>query len=166
MRPGATASYWRANAAYNRQIALPAQWSLGVSVNTQLANKPLISSERMQLSGWGGVRGYYSSTLIADAGATAALELQSPRQPFELGGQNGSWYALAFVDAGRSWNATPEHNADLNRTARQFSLVSHGVGVRLDTSARSHFRFDAARRHFGLSNAQRWLWHGSWQVAF
>ena len=166
VRPGASPSYWRLNGAFNRQVELPAQWSLGVNLNAQLANKALISSERMQLSGVGGVRGYYSSTLVADAGATASLELQSPRQPFSLAGQTGSWYALAFVDAGHSWNAAPEHNADLNSTGRHFNLVSHGLGVRVETTSHSHFRLDLAKRHFGLHNEQSWLWHGSWQVAF
>ena len=166
VRSGATANYWRLNTAYNRSIALPAQWVLGVNLNAQLARKALVSSERMGLSGWGGVRGYYSSTLIADAGATASFELQSPRQPLDVGAQVGTWYALAFLDAGRSWNATAEHNADLNQTGHQFSLVSHGVGVRFDTSRHSNFRLDLAKRHFGLTDAPSWLWHVSWQVAF
>ena len=166
VRPGASASYWRVNAAYNRSIELPAQWAVGVNLNAQLANQALISSERMGLSGVGGVRGYYSNTLVADAGVTAAFELQSPRQPFNLGGQVGNWYALAFIDAGRSWNATAEHNADLNRTAGQFSLSSHGVGARFETSKHAHLRLDLAKRHAGLANAPKWLWHGSWQAAF
>lgn len=166
VRPGAKATYWRANAAYNGQLQLPSQWSLGLNVNAQAANKPLISSERTTLSGWGGVRGYYSDTLSADAGITGALELLSPRMPLDIAGQTGTWHALAFVDAGRSWNATPEFNADLNRTGRTFSLASHGVGLRYETSKNSHVRVDVARRHIGLDSARGVFWHASWQVAF
>jgi len=165
-RLDAKAAYWRINAAYNHQMALPSQWALALSVNGQLANKPLISSERMTLSGWGGVRGYYQDTLTADAGVTASLELQTPRQNFKLGQQNANWYALAFVDAGRSWNASKEFNADLNKTGTGFSLASVGVGIRIDSAKQSSFRLDLARRNSGLDNDRAWLWHGSWQAAF
>jgi hemolysin activation/secretion protein len=166
VRPGAKAGYWRVNAAYNGQLGLPGQWSLGLNVNAQAANQALISSERMTLSGWGGVRGYYSDTLSADAGVTGSLELLSPRQRLDIAGQSGVWYGVAFLDAGRSWNANAEYNADLNKTASQFSLVSHGLGLRFETSKHSHLRLDVARRHFGLDNERKWLWHGSWQAAF
>ncbi len=165
-RTNASSSYWRLNGNYNRSFALPGDWSIGATLNGQLARKPLISSERMTLSGMGGVRGYYNDTLTADAGITGSLELQSPRQSFTLGNQTAFWYALAFLDAGRSWNATREYNADLNKTGSQFNLVSHGVGFRVETSKHSFLRFDIARRHFGMDNDRKWLWNGSLQVAF
>ena len=166
VRAGANPAYWRLNASYNGQVELPAQWSMGLRVDGQVARKPLLPSERMTLSGWGGVRGYYSDTLSADAGVTASLEVLSPRQRLDIAGQTGNWYVVGFLDAGRSWNATSEFNADLNTTAKQFNLVSHGVGVRYETSNHSHFRLDVARRHFGMESERKWLWHGSWQVAF
>lgn len=119
----------------------------------------------MSLSSWGGVRGYEQDALTADAGIIGSVELQTPRQRLDVAGQTGAWYALAFVDGARSWNATTEANADLGKTSHMFGLASQGVGLRYEASAHSHLRFDIAHHDTGLQGSRTWMWHGSWQVA-
>ena len=171
VRQGAKARYWRINAGWGQNFELPLsvapRWQISTRLTAQLANAPLLASERMGLTGIDGVRGYYQDSLYADAGVVGTLELQSPRWPVPMGLISGAeWQFIAFADAGQSRNATTETIADLNITARNAKIASQGLGLRLSKARQFHVRADVARRNNGLSTDKRWLWHVSAQIAF
>jgi hemolysin activation/secretion protein len=171
VRKGAKARYWRINTnlAQNFELlpSVAPRWQLSTRLTTQLANAPLIASERMGLSGSGGVRGYYQDTLYADAGVVGTLELQSPRWSVPTTAvRNLDAQFIVFVDAGRSHNADTETISDLNTTTRDARISSQGLGMRLNAGRNFSLRADVARRNNGLSDDKRWLWQVSAQMAF
>jgi hemolysin activation/secretion protein len=171
VRPGAKAQYWRVNASLGQNFELPKsvapRWQISTRLTAQMANAPLIASERMGLSGSQGVRGYYQDTLFSDAGVVGTLELQSPRWTVPVKAVNDlEMQFIAFADAGHSRNATVATNTDLNINSRIANISSQGVGLRLTKQRHFSVRADAARRNSGLSNDKTWFWHLSAQAAF
>ena len=165
-RAGASSRYARVNASLDKYIDLPRQWQLKAHVHGQYADRALISSERIAVSGSSGVRGYYEDTLTADAAVIGTLELQSPYWPLQLGDKRAVWQLVGFVDGARSWSASPEQHTELGRTDTRFGLASHGLGLRMNLNPTVTLKLDVAQRHNGLPDAPSVLWHGSLLIAY
>lgn len=171
MREGAKSRYWYVESDLQLSFALPKtlapNWTLLAGLRTQFTDVPLLSSERFGLTGKDKVRGYYGDSYIADAGAIVRLELQSPHWPMGATG-DVDWDAqfVAFVDAGRGFNATDEYIPDLGITARSTEVSSHGVGLRLQAGQKFNLRSDIAKRHKGITTEGDWLWHTEAQLSF
>jgi hemolysin activation/secretion protein len=171
MREGAKSRYWYVESDLQLSFALPKtfapNWTLLAGLRTQFTDVPLLSSERLGLTGKDRVRGYYGDSYIADAGAVVRLELQSPHWPLGATGDvDWDTQFVAFVDAGRGYNATDEYIPDLGVTARSTNISSHGVGLRLQAGQNFNLRSDIAKRHKGITNEGDWLWHTEAQLSF
>lgn len=94
------------------------------SLDGQLAEKNLHSSEQMSLGGPDGVRAFPVNEASGDQGALLRLELQQPL--------SGGWQIAAFADAGtiqQHKNTWTGWNAPLNRPNR-YSLSGAGLALR------------------------------------
>jgi hemolysin activation/secretion protein len=123
-RSGATASYltWANNIKREQKFG---QW-LGVGrLNFQFASGPVLSSEQFYVGGTDSVRGYYQSEAGGDDGASASIELYTPR--LTPGSWNWSAKLLAFLDTGwvRTQRPLPGQTPD-------YRLISKGVGMRVE----------------------------------
>ncbi|WP_346290128.1 ShlB/FhaC/HecB family hemolysin secretion/activation protein [Sphaerothrix gracilis] len=103
-------------------------------LNTQLADRPLLSLEQFRIGGQGSVRGYRQDRTTADSGLFASLEVRLPilRIP--------EWESLVqltpFVDYGLAWNRgdRPAPDAD--------ELASVGIGLLWQAGDRVTARLD------------------------
>lgn len=73
--------------------------SLAASINGQIASKNLDVSEKMELGGMQGVRGYPEGEAYADQGYLLSLEARLALKPFSPA-HRGQMQLLAFVDSG------------------------------------------------------------------
>lgn len=171
MREGAKSRYWYVESDLQLSFAMPKtlapNWTLLAGLRTQFTDVPLLSSEQFGLTGKDKVRGYYGDSYVADAGAVVRLELQSPHWPISVT-SDADWDAqfVAFVDAGRGFNATDEYIPDLGLTARSTNISSHGVGLRLQAGQKFYLRSDIAKRHKGITTEGDWMWHTEAQLSF
>lgn len=123
---------WRGQTQYVRLLAPDTLLLLRGDV--QLADRPLLALEQISEGGQDTVRGYRQDLLLADNGLFASAEVRIPL--LRLPNLNGLLQLAPFVDL-----ATV---ANRNRDARldPETIVSVGVGLRLQLSDRLTARFD------------------------
>lgn len=102
--------------------------------NVQLADRPLVPLEQFTLGGQYSVRGYRQDALLADNGAFGSLEVRLPI--LHLPESNTLVQLVPFVDVGTVWNHSEDSKLPIN------TLVSTGLGLRVQVSDRLDFRFD------------------------
>ncbi len=75
-------SFYKANINLSRTQYFNPQWSLIASLNAQLSNKNLDSSEQLSAGGTNGIAAYHSNDLSADQGVMGKLELRYRVNPY------------------------------------------------------------------------------------
>jgi hemolysin activation/secretion protein len=114
-------SFSKVNLNLSRVSLLPNAFSLTTSLNTQqsLSSKNLDGSERMAVSGSGGVMGYPSGELSGSNAALIRLELSRPL-PVWMVGLQSSWQV--FGNWGQASAAKPVTASDYNREISDVGL--------------------------------------------
>jgi len=115
------------HAGVTREQDLPYDLQLWGSLNGQVTNQSLVSSEQFGLGGADSVRGYLEAEDLGDYGATLQTEFRSPDLKKYLGGPVHSWRFHLFSDTGIAQlrNPTPEQQF-------AYGLNSFGVGTRVN----------------------------------
>jgi hemolysin activation/secretion protein len=114
-------------AGVTREQDLPADVQLWGSLQGQISNDPLVSSEQFGLGGVDSVRGYLEAEALGDYGLTLQSELRSPDIHKYVRGPVRNWRFHLFADTGvvNLREATPGQ-----RTTNGLSSV--GVGTRVN----------------------------------
>jgi hemolysin activation/secretion protein len=107
---------WQGQGRWLKQLAR--NRDLIVQGRIQLADRSLVSLERLAIGGQSTVRGYRQDTLLADNGAFASVELQLP---ISSSGSN-LFQVGPFIDTGTVWNNSSSRNPGGN------TLLSTGLG--------------------------------------
>jgi len=123
--PRSAGGYSKIDAGASRSSLLPANFTLNLALRMQqtLGGKSLDASERIAVSGVGGVLAYPSGELIGDNGRFVRAELDHPL--VQLGSVQTSWQA--FTDYGQAADARPL-NAVSNRHLSDLGLGFDAVG--------------------------------------
>lgn len=122
----ARADYIFLTAGVERRQKLPAQCSLFVKLDGQLADQPLVSNEEFTAGGMDTVRGYKESSAAGDSGVHATVELSGPdmAEYLRVAGK-ADLYPYLFYD----W-ATLLIKEPLPGQASYIDLDSVGFGLR------------------------------------
>ncbi len=126
-RYGAVPGFSLLRAGVVRQQDLPYGMQAWASVQGQLTNEPLVSSEQIALGGADSVRGYLEAETLGDYGLTLQTELRSPSIAEILGRPVQSWKFHLFADAG-----VVNDRQSLIGTRSSYGLSSVGVGTRIN----------------------------------
>ena len=116
----------KVNLRANRNQALDRTWSLVLSLDSQLANRNLDSTQKFAVGGFHSVRAYDAGALSADEAVFISVECRAllPPPPPNLN-ISGAWYGAVFWDAAKARiNKRPWSNS-----SNEASLSSTGVGV-------------------------------------
>jgi hemolysin activation/secretion protein len=128
----------RVQGAYNklgynlaRLQRLSANWSVFATLNGQLADKNLNSSEKFILGGVTGVRAYPSGEGLGDTGWVSSVEVR-----YDIAGNPtfGDWQLIAFFDTGRieqNKNTWAGWNAGNPSQPNSYQLSGSGLGINL-----------------------------------
>jgi hemolysin activation/secretion protein len=123
----ATPGFAIARAALSRTQELPYGAQAWGSINSQLTNNALVSSEQLASGGADSVRGYLEAETLGDLGASLQTELRSPSVAKYIGGPLHSLRLLVFYDAGMV-----NLNNALPGTHSTYGLQSAGIGGRVN----------------------------------
>jgi hemolysin activation/secretion protein len=115
------------HAGVTREQDLPYDLQLWGSLNGQLTNQALVSSEQFGLGGADSVRGYLEAEDLGDYGATLQTEFRSPDLKKYLGGPVHSWRFHLFSDTGIAQLRDPTPGQQF-----AYGLNSFGVGTRVN----------------------------------
>jgi hemolysin activation/secretion protein len=115
------------HAGVTRQQDLPYGLQAWGSLNGQITNQSLVSSEQFGLGGADSVRGYLEAEDLGDYGATLQTELRSPDLKKYLGGPIQSWRFHIFGDTGIAQLRNPTPGQQF-----AFGLNSVGIGTRVN----------------------------------
>ncbi len=124
---------WRGQVQWLRQLQASSNINLLLRSDIQLSSDDLVPLERFSLGGINSVRGYRQDALLGDNGIFTSAEVRIPFYGWS-NGQN-SISAIPFVDFGTTWSNS-------NERLEEDTLVSLGVGVRLDLSNTLNARID------------------------
>jgi hemolysin activation/secretion protein len=111
----------------SREQDLPHDIQLWGSVQGQLSNDALVSSEQFGLGGADSIRGYLEAETLGDYGVTLQTELRSPDIHKYIGGPVDSWRFHVFGDTG-----VVNVLDDLPDSHSTYGLSSVGVGTRVN----------------------------------
>ncbi len=138
---------WRGQAQWVRLLGpnLP----LVLRGNIQLADRPLVALEQFTLGGQFSVRGYRQDALLADNGAFGSVEVRLPILRFPE--SNTLVQLVPFVDVGTIWNNSKDAKLPTD------TLVSTGLGLRVQVSDRVDFRFDWGIPLVSLNSSKKTL---------
>lgn len=125
-RSQATAQYAYLKGDASRLQALPLDASAFVEVETQLADKPLITNEQFAAGGATSVRGYFEAEDLGDYGSRGTIELRSPSLADRVGSMVDELTVLAFIDG-----ASLAIHRPLPGQQSTFQLASAGIGTRV-----------------------------------
>ncbi len=107
--------------------------NLRLRTNIQIANKELLSLEKMAFGGYSSVRGYREGQLLRDSGIFTSLEWHIPIGylvlPWSPEPGEGKIYLMPFFDYGKGWNASATTSKDIS---------SVGLGLRWSPSKNIH----------------------------
>jgi hemolysin activation/secretion protein len=108
----------------NYKHNLPWGMEIASRLSAQMADSPLISNEQFSMGGVDTVRGYYETQALSDDGATASLELYSPKLNPESWEFVNKLRALVFFDSAKGWikDTLPGNES-------QMTLAGAGVGL-------------------------------------
>ncbi len=123
-RSGATSSFLTWNSSIKREQKIGKWMALG-RLNFQFASSPVLSSEQFYVGGSDSVRGYYQSEAGGDDGASASIEIYTPRVTPDS--WRWSLKFLAFIDTG--WARTQQ---PLPGQVTDYRLLGKGVGMRME----------------------------------
>lgn len=114
-------------AGVTREQDLPYDLQLWGSLQGQMTDTPLVSSEQFGLGGVDSVRGYLEAETLGDYGATLQSELRGPDLRRYVHGPVRTWRFHLFADTG------VVNNRDvLVGTRSTYGLSSVGVGTRVN----------------------------------
>ncbi|MBW4695617.1 MAG: ShlB/FhaC/HecB family hemolysin secretion/activation protein [Lyngbya sp. HA4199-MV5] len=102
--------------------------------NVQVADRPLVAIEQFAVGGQFSVRGYRQDFLLSDNGAFGSVEVRLPL--FRFPESQTLIQLVPFIDVGTVWSNSENSNLTTN------TLVSTGLGLRLQVGDRVDFRFD------------------------
>ena len=125
---------WRGQVQWLRQLQASSNINLLLRSDIQLSSDDLVPLERFSLGGINSVRGYRQDALLGDSGIFTSAEVRIPFYRWS-NGQN-SVSAVPFFDFGTTWSNSDE------RDLEEDTVVSLGVGVRLDLSNTLNARID------------------------
>jgi hemolysin activation/secretion protein len=114
-------------AGVTREQDLPYDLQLWGSLQGQMANQPLVSSEQFGLGGVDSVRGYLEAETLGDYGVTLQTEFRSPDIRKYVRGPVHSWRFHAFADTG----LINLRDATLGQRTTN-GLSSVGIGTRVN----------------------------------
>ena len=114
-------------AGITREQDLPHDVQLWGSVQSQITNDPLVSSEQIGLGGADSLRGYLEAETLGDYGVTAQSELRSPSIAKYIKGPLKTWRFHFFADTG-----VESQRQSLPGTKATTALSSVGVGTRVN----------------------------------
>jgi hemolysin activation/secretion protein len=103
----ARGNYIFMTAGVERTQKLPAEFSLLVKLDGQLADQPLISNEEYMAGGMESVRGYWESEASGDNAVHSVVELATPDMLKKFGKQGFSLIPYLFYDAAALWVKEP-----------------------------------------------------------
>lgn len=126
-RYGAVPGFSLLRAQLTREQDLPYDIQLWGSVQGQITNDSLVSSEQQALGGADTIRGYLEAETLGDYGISLQSELRSPSIARYLGGPLTSWRFHLFADTG----VVGDHQA-LPQSRTSYGLSSVGVGTRVN----------------------------------
>jgi hemolysin activation/secretion protein len=115
---------WRGQAQYVRALA-PNSTFL-VKLESQLADRPLLSLEQIGLGGQDTVRGYRQDLLLGDNGLLASAEARFP--VFTPPGSKQVLQIVPFIDFGVAWNKSN------NTSIAPNTIASGGLGLRYQSN--------------------------------
>lgn len=127
---------WRGQAQWVRLLAPDTLLLLRGDV--QFADRPLVPLEQIGIGGQESVRGYRQDALLTDNAIFASAEVRFPVARFP--GQNNLLQVAPFIDFGTAWNR--KSSDDSNRDPETNTLLSVGLGLRLQLQERLTARFD------------------------
>lgn len=114
----------------NGRIQLPLPMGFGIDLNAlgQVTDQPLISNEQFSIGGFGSVRGYYQTELLADMGLTANLDIKLPN--FAASPVIETFQPFVFVDwgGGRINEPLPDQLEDFSAWSTGAGLTISGFG--------------------------------------
>ena len=114
-------------AGVTREQDLPYDLQLWGSLQGQMSNDPLVSSEQFGLGGVDSVRGYLEAETLGDYGATLQTEFRGPDLHKYVRGPVTTWRFHLFADTG----VINLRNATLGQRSTS-GLSSVGVGTRVN----------------------------------
>jgi hemolysin activation/secretion protein len=132
----ARGNYLLATAGIERVQKLPAQWSLYLKADGQMADQPLISNEQYAAGGMESVRGYLESEVLGDDAVHVTVELSAPDLARLLQLEDKlRGVPYAFYDQGSLWiqDALP---------AQEDEHFLNGVGIGIRGSVTRYFDYD------------------------
>lgn len=120
----AQSNYMYVSGGLNFKHNLPWGMEIASRLSGQIADSPLISNEQFSMGGVDTVRGYYETQALSDDGATASLELYSPKLNPESWEFVNKLRALVFFDSAKGWikDTLPGNES-------QMTLAGTGVGL-------------------------------------
>jgi len=120
----AQSNYMYVSGGLNFKHNLPWGMEIASRLSGQIADSPLISNEQFSMGGVDTVRGYYETQALSDDGATASLELYSPKLNPESWEFVNKLRALVFFDSAKGWI-----KETLPGNESQMTLAGAGVGL-------------------------------------
>ncbi len=160
-RFGARPNFALLQAGYEQQLLLPADATIGLKLDGQVADSPLISNEQFAAGGLESVRGYTEAQALGDDGLRASLELGSPNFGRQLARAIEESRLYLFYDWGKLRIQQP-----LPGQLSDFRLSGAGVGYRM--SAFKHLKLvaDAAWALRDLSDVQSGDVRGDFSIEY
>ena len=138
-RYNARGNYIYMTAGVERTQKLPADFSLLVKLDGQLADQPLISYDEYMAGGMESVRGYWESEESGDNAIHSVLELASPDLLKKLAKPGFSMNAYLFYDAAALWVKDPLPGQDAGS-----DIQGAGIGLRGKLYGGFYFQTDVA----------------------
>jgi hemolysin activation/secretion protein len=122
----ARSNYFYTTLGLERQQKLPGGAGLGVKLDGQIADQPLISNEQYPAGGMESVRGYKESEAMGDSAFRGMIELTAPDLAPHFGlGERFQIIPYAFYDFAALWVKEP-----LPKQEAAMDLQGTGVGIR------------------------------------
>jgi hemolysin activation/secretion protein len=122
----ARSNYFYTTLSLERRQKLPGGTGLGVKLDGQVADNPLISNEEYSAGGMESVRGYKESEVMGDSGFHGMIELTAPDLAPRFGlDERFQFIPYTFYDFAALWVMDPLPGQD-----KAMNLQGTGVGIR------------------------------------
>jgi hemolysin activation/secretion protein len=154
----ARSNYFYTTLSLDRQQRLPGGAGLGVKLDGQVADQPLISNEQYPAGGMESVRGYKESEVMGDSAFHGMIELKAPDLAPHLGlGERFQLIPYTFYDFAALWVKQALAGQD-----KAMNLQGTGVGIRGHIFKDVEYQADGAFALVDTSQTKR----GDHQVYF
>jgi hemolysin activation/secretion protein len=161
-RPGAENKFYKATAEVSRLQRLTDHFDFFITTTGQLSSDRLYSSEQFGLGGAAYGSAYDPSEITGDDGIAARTELRL-NDPFQAPYVMSTQY-YGFYDIGKVWDP-----GNTVASARQQSLASAGLGLRLSINQNVSGSFEAAQpltHNVATENARHMRFFGALTAKF